>query len=112
MEIEIKKINNVHILYPSDHLNINSSRDLEKTINEVLKQDPHSHILINLSNVESVSSSGLRIFLYTKRKLKEYNLELRLCQPNENIMATIQLISLDDIIDIHMKEEEALKLFP
>ncbi len=111
MELKTKKVNNVIVAYLSGRLDVHLSADVEKEINKIINNEPTCHLLLNLSDVEYMSSSGLRIFVSTMRILKESKRKLCLCNMNSAVKKIFEVVELMDMFDIYETEEEALKSF-
>lgn len=111
MELETKKIDNIVIIYLSGRLDVHLSADIEKEINKIIKVEPDADLLLNLLNVEYMSSSGLRIFVSTMRILKENNRKLKLCHINNAVKKIFEVVELMDMFDIYDTEEDALTSF-
>lgn len=111
MELKTKKVNNVIVVYLSGRLDVHLSADVEKEINKIINNEPTCHLLLNLSDVEYMSSSGLRIFVSTMRILKESKRKLYLSNMNSAVKKIFEVVELMDMFDIYETEEEALKSF-
>ena len=88
-----------------------NNESISAAINELIKNDPESHLLLNMSNVKYISSSALRIIVSSMRKLTESGRKLKLCEINYAIKETLETTHILDLLDISNKEEEALKKF-
>ena len=71
MDLKTRKVDNVIVVYLHGKLDVHVSADVEKEINRIIEQEPQCNLLLNLGQVEYMSSSGLRIFVSTMRVLKE-----------------------------------------
>lgn len=111
MDLNIKKVDNVAVIYLVGRLDVHLSADIEKEINNIIQSQPDSHLLLNLKDVEYMSSSGLRIFVSTMRILKESKRKLKLCNMNNAVKKIFEVVELMDMFDIYDSEEEALKSF-
>ncbi len=111
MDLKTKKVNNVIVIYLAGKLDVHVSAEIEKEINKIIGSEPETHLLLNLSQVEYMSSSGLRIFVSTMRILKESNRKLKLCNMNSAVMKIFEVVELMDMFDIYSNEEAALKAF-
>ncbi|HRU65491.1 MAG TPA: STAS domain-containing protein, partial [Spirochaetota bacterium] len=65
MDLNLKKSGNAVIIYLAGRLDVHLSADIEKEINKLINTEPDSHFVLNLKDVEYMSSSGLRIFVST-----------------------------------------------
>jgi len=111
MNLNIKRVDNVVVVYLAERLDVHLSAEIEKEINKIIQNEPDMHLLMNLQNVEYMSSSGLRIFVSTMRILKEQKRMLKLCNMNNAVKKIFEVVELMDMFDIYDSEEEALKSF-
>jgi anti-anti-sigma factor len=111
MDLKKKKVDNVVVIYLAGRLDVHLSAEIEKEINGVIQNEPDCHLLLNLKDVEYMSSSGLRIFVSTMRILKESKRKLKLCNMNSAVKKIFEVVELMDMFDLYETEEEALKSF-
>jgi anti-anti-sigma factor len=111
MDLKTKKNGNVITVYLYGRLDVHLSADIEREINRIIKEEPQAHLLLNLQDVEYMSSSGLRIFVSTMRILKENNRKLKLCNINSAVKKIFEVVELMDMFDIHETENDALESF-
>jgi len=111
MELKTKKINDVIVIYLSGRLDVHLSAEIEREINNIIQNESGSHLLLNLKDVEYMSSSGLRIFVSTMRILKESKRKLKLCEMNSAVKKIFEVVELMDMFDIFESEDAALKSF-
>ena len=83
------------------------SQQLENHVNEHIDKG-ESFILYNLKRVEYMSSSGLRVFISTMRKLKEKDGDIRLCHVNESVSKILKIVDLEGMFNIYETEEDAI----
>ena len=93
MDLKTKKVDNVVVVYLAGRLDVHLSADIEKEINKIINDDPSSNLLLNLSDVEYMSSSGLRIFVSTMRILKETKRKLKLCNMNSAVKKIFEVVN-------------------
>lgn len=111
MDLNTKRVDNVVIVYLAGRLDVHLSADIEKELNDIIQNEPDNHLLLNLEDVEYMSSSGLRIFVSTMRVLKEYRRKLKLCNMNNAVKKIFEVVELMDMFDIFDNEDEALQSF-
>ncbi len=111
MDLQTKREGDVIVIYLKGRLDVHLSADIEKEINRIIKDEPQVHLLLNLAEVEYMSSSGLRIFVSTMRILKESQRKLKLCNMNNAVKKIFEVVELMDMFEIYDSEEEALKSF-
>ncbi len=92
-------------------MDVHLSADVEKEINVIIKNSPDCNLLLNLQDVEYMSSSGLRIFVSTMRILKDNNKKLKLCNINSAVKKIFEVVELMDMFEIYDNEVLALESF-
>ena len=107
MEIKTKKNNKWLIIHIDGRLDVMLSQKLEKEVLEQI-ENGEQFIIFNLINVEYMSSSGLRVFISTMRKLKEKEGEVRLCNMNSSVRKILKIVDLEGMFNIYESEEAAL----
>jgi len=68
-------------------------------------------ILIDCSNMDYVSSSGLRILLMALKKITLAKGKFVLCSLQDNIREIFEISGFTNIFEIYGNKEEALKVF-
>jgi len=111
MVLKTKKADNVVVIYLEGKLDVHVSAEIEKELNKIINQEPECHLLLNLGQVEYMSSSGLRIFVSTMRILKETSRKLKLCNMNNAVKKIFEVVELMDMFDIYEDEGSALRAF-
>lgn len=111
MDLKTKKVGNVIVVHLFGRLDVHLSADIEKEISKIISEEPTSHLLLNLDDVEYMSSSGLRIFVSTMRILKESKRKLKLCNIKSAVKKIFEVVELIDMFDIYDNEEAALQAF-
>mgnify|MGYP000999932620 FL=1 len=111
MDLRTRKVDNVIVVYLHGKLDVHVSADVEKEINRIIEQEAQSSLLLNLGQVEYMSSSGLRIFVSTMRVLKESKRKLKLCNMNNAVKKIFEVVELMDMFEVYETEEEALRHF-
>ena len=95
MEIDIKHTeNNIVIIIPKMRLTYDVSIEFENSIRNVIAQDKYN-LLIDLKNVDYVSSRGISIILRYYEELKNKDGRLRLCNVTKKVLNIFRIIRLD-----------------
>ena len=111
MDLKTRKEGNVIVVYLAGRLDVHLSAEIEKEINSIIQKETDCHLLLNLKDVEYMSSSGLRIFVSTMRILKESKRKLKLVEMNNAVKKIFEVVELMDMFDIYDTEAEGLKSF-
>ena len=98
------------VAYLSGRIDISVANEIEVELNEYI--DPNDHIkylLINMAEVEYLSSSGFRVMVALLRKLKEKGGTLKLCSIKPEVQRIFDVIEMTSLFEIFPTEESALK---
>ena len=68
-------------------------------------------IVINLSKVKWISSTGLGILVSARAHLAKEGGVIKLCKPNDRILGILQVTRLNMIFDVYDSEAEAIESF-
>ena len=83
MEISIGNLNDFKVVDLSGNLDTSTAPALETEMDKLIESQANK-IVVNLKNLNYVSSSGLRVFLKTAKQIKAMNGSFKLCEPNLN----------------------------
>ena len=76
-----------------------------------LIDNQHHKILVECTNMDYISSSGLRILLMALKKVTQVKGKFALCGLQENIHEIFEISGFTSIFEIHPSRDEALKGF-
>ncbi|GIX43061.1 MAG: anti-sigma factor antagonist [Leptospiraceae bacterium] len=104
-----KKTGNIIIVYPEGRLDVTRSTELEEEITKLIEEEGARNIIMNLENVEYMSSSGFRACIAILRKLKSLNGNFKISNVRPSVKRIFDVIELTSLFDIYETEEEAIK---
>ena len=106
----VKKENEATVIeVESATLTAANSKEFKAALEPYL--DTEMNIVINLSNVTFLDSSGLGIFLFCLKKLNQKGGDVKLCNVTKPVRVLFELVRLHQIIEVFNTEEEALASF-
>lgn len=108
LEILLEEIEGKAIVRVSGRLDAASSPILEKKINQLIG-DERDVLLLDFSQVEYLSSAGMRLLLSATKRLKEKNGFLVLFSLGEEAMEIIKMAGFEHILNICSTEQQALR---
>lgn len=108
MSLAVKESGKYMCVYLTGRIDVHLASDIESELNELIEKHPDKHVVLNLEEVEYMSSSGLRVFVSLMRNLKETSRELKLCNLSIAVRKIFEVVELMDMFDIYESEEEAL----
>lgn len=108
MDIRTEKKGKWYVVHIEGRLDVMLSQQLESMVFEAIGKG-ELHVLFNLAKVEYMSSSGLRVFISTMRKVGEKQGEMRLCHMSDSVRKILKIVDLEGMFNIYPTEEEAVK---
>jgi stage II sporulation protein AA (anti-sigma F factor antagonist) len=86
--------------------------DSDQTLREALDASgiPRPRIVVDLSRVTFMDSTGINLFIAAHRALTEADGWIRLAAPTESVLRTLQIVGVDTIIDCHETLHQALSI--
>jgi len=111
MEITVRELKNVDIVSVSGRVDSNTAPRLDQTLKGLADNRRH-HIVLDLAQVEYLSSAGLRAMVSCLRNVqKPFGGDLRLAQPSERVAEVLELAGLDTVFDIYQDQVGAVGSF-
>lgn len=110
MAVRVETKNNLTVCYVDGEININSSPDIKKAFDKLIsKKTPK--IVINLSQVTYVDSSGLATLVEILKNMRSYGGRLRLTNLCPKIRSLFEITKLEKLFEILAEESEAVSTF-
>ena len=110
MEIATQDFPSVAVMSVSGRVDSATAPELENKLKELVDAEK-TQIVLDLKNVEYMSSAGLRAMVSTLKAVKRVNGDLRLCSPSPRVEEVLRLAGLTSIFSIHPNQEEAVASF-
>jgi anti-anti-sigma factor len=110
MKIDTRKAGDVVVVEMSGRLDSRSSGEAGDRIVHIVQGDDRQ-ILLNLQNVDYVSSAGLRIILLGSKLLQGNQGELKICCVEEAVKRVLETSGFDSLIRMYNTEAEAHSAF-
>ena len=106
----IEKIGDVTVVRVAlDTLDAGNEKRFKKEVISAL--EPNSKVVLDLSEVDFIDSSGLGVILSCFRHLQSTNGDLKLCCLNDQVRMLFELVRMHRIFDIYRTREEAFSSF-
>jgi len=110
MEITVDKVDDVDIAaIPVDELDASNAGEFKRDIAPVLQNS--NRLVLDLSHLNFVDSSGLGAMLSCLRQLTAKSGDLKLCGMSKQVRALFELVRMHRIFDIYGTREEAVGAF-
>jgi anti-sigma B factor antagonist len=110
MEIAVEKVGDVAVVeVPVEELDASNTGELKHDIAPVL--EANTKLVIDLSRLRFVDSSGLGAMLSCLRQLTAKGGDLKLSGMQKQVRAVFELVRMHRIFDIYGTREEAVRAF-
>lgn len=106
--LNTKKSDDKVIVYLEGRLDVSVANEVEEDLNKIIEEG-NLHLILNMDNVEYMSSSGFRACIATLRKLNAREGSLKLCAIRPSVRRIFDVIELTSLFDIYESEADALK---
>jgi anti-sigma B factor antagonist len=107
IEINVSDHNQVTLVEVSGRVDsMNANQFGSALISQI--DDGNTHIVLDLSSVEYMSSAGLREIVTSLKKAKKAKGDLRLAQPSQRVREVLEMAGLDTIFHIYPTQADAL----
>ena len=97
MTIDVKKTTDQVTIAVAGRLDTTTAPALEKAINESIQEE--KHLILDIKEVEYISSAGLRVLLGTQKKMQKIG-SMKVLNVCEEIMEIFEMTGFADILVI------------
>lgn len=109
MEITIKKDSGITVVYPSGRIDTSTAKNFEEGIMKIISDN--QEIIISFSEINYISSAGLRVILVAGKKMASVKGQLALADMSEKIREVFKMSGFDKILKIYPTYSEAKSSF-
>jgi anti-anti-sigma factor len=110
MQLETRTDGSVTVVSIDGHLDTNTAPEAQAHLDS-LQDDGAQKILIDFSDLDYISSAGLRVLLATAKRLGGAGGALRICGLNETVGEVFEISGFSVILDVFDGEVDALSGF-
>ena len=110
MKITSSTVESISVLRFEGNLDMNTAKGAQESADKVIDGGALK-IIINFDKVNFVSSAGLRVLLYTAKRMKHAEGELSICGLNDSVQEIFKITGFDKIFNVLTDEIEALASF-
>lgn len=108
--IEVKNLDEGKaIAYLNGRLDVAVSGEIEEQLLEAIENDNLKFLILNMAEVEYMSSSGFRVAIALLRRLKELGGTLKISNLRPAVKRIFDVIELTTLFDIYDSEDEAVE---
>ncbi len=102
--------NQISIIKVGGFIDTTTSSEVERALNSLLKQNRYN-VIIDLGNVDYISSAGWGIFISEIKSIRENNGDLKLVQMIPDVYEIFELLEFHHILDVYDSVDEAVQKF-
>jgi len=108
LEVKIENKSGILVIEPIGRLDgLSSKQFLEDIENQILKDS--NQVILNLENLDYVSSEGLRSILTTAKKTKSLDGKLVLCAPKDGVKEVLDISGFGQMLGVFETEGQAIE---
>ncbi|MCP5469374.1 MAG: STAS domain-containing protein [Chlamydiales bacterium] len=107
MDVVVEEKGEIIIVRVKGRLDAASSPQLEKTVNSII-DGGHFKVVLNFSDVEYLSSAGMRLMLAISKKLQQLEGKVVACNLSDDVMEVIKMAGFNQVIEFYPNEAESL----
>lgn len=100
MQIAHERDAQLTVLSLTGRLDELATTEVEQALTDVLQEEPHA-LIVDLSGVEYISSSGLRVLLMLSKAMKKQQRPLRLCQLSPFVAEVFEISNFSAMFEIY-----------
>lgn len=110
--MELKETNegDVAVLAPVGRIDSSNAKQFEEALLGRLTTT-EGGVLVDLSELQYISSAGLRVVLLAAKQQQQKGRKFALCSPSPEILEVFEVSGFNKIIDIHQQKNDALAKF-
>lgn len=109
MKLAVRKMAHATVVDVSGDVDLESSPDLRRTLLEVMKRDAPPRVLVNLSAVPYIDSSGIATLVEGLKLSQETKIPYALVGLGKNPRSVLEFARLHKVFQIFETEQEALE---
>ena len=107
MEIKEEKTDKYYVLSLSGRLDASTAPPFEEKLTSVI-DDGNESVLVDFTDLEYISSSGLRVLLVGAKKLKQSSAMLNLCGLKSHIKEVFDIAGFTPLFKMYDSYDEAI----
>lgn len=98
MEIKHKIYNNTFYVMLCGELDEHTAVYVSKTLDDLFSQNNFKQIIIDLSELEFMDSTGIGVMIGRYKKMKQKNIAMYICNPSPHAEKIFQMTGLYDVM--------------
>ena len=108
--VKRKDLSAVSIVYLKGYLDAHTAPDFERALQELV-DDERVRIVVNLSELNYISSAGLGVFMGFIENIRVKGGDIKLAEPTDKVFRVFDLLGFPVLYEIFQKEDEAVNKY-
>ena len=100
----------ISVLYVSGYLDAHTAPELENAFNQLI-QDEKFKVVVNLENLNYISSAGLGVFMAYVETMRENKGDIKFSNLKEEVYSIFDLLGFPVLYEFYENEAEAIEKF-
>jgi anti-anti-sigma factor len=88
------------VVQPSGHISADNAESLRKQLSAAVSAIDCSHLVVDMTSVQSLDSAGLMVFVSTLTQAQQIGKQLTLCGVSPSVRIVFELTQLDRVFEI------------
>jgi len=110
MQVRTENKNGLVVCQVDGEIDINTAPDIKKAFDKMIsKKEPK--IIVNLSKVTYVDSSGLATLVEILKNMRSYGGKMKLTNLSPKVKSLFEITKLEKLFDILIDEKDAIETF-
>ena len=110
MEIQTVEYKRVSVVSVTGRIDSATAREFESDLNDLTSKGKNN-IVLDLGEVDFISSAGLRVLVTTRKAVRSAGGNLVLANPSQRVKETLEIAGLDVLFDEFEDREAAVASF-
>jgi anti-anti-sigma factor len=110
VEINTVEYKRVIVLTITGRIDSATARDFESELNS-LTEKGKNNLVLDLSDVDFISSAGLRVLVTTRKAVRSAGGDLVMANPSDRVIETLEIAGLDVLFEKYEDRESAVASF-
>lgn len=110
MSLKIEDMGKAKVVSLQGKMDVGLSMTVETELEELVDSGT-INLILEISGIEYLSSSGIRVFIAIMRKVKEKNGKIVLAQVPDTIKKILKTVDLEDLFEVYDSVGKALESF-
>ena len=109
--VKTKEIHDSIIIYPKGRVDLHTNHNLAVDFDKITSKYAAHHYIINMKDVEYMSSSGLGLLMTIRRKLEVKDKHFILCELGTAVTKILKAVGMLESFTVFASENDALDSF-